>query len=400
MSDLFDRLKNRVDANARRAVDAYTKELAEYRSVAADARGRAALLDFAVALRRLTACLAAEGRPLTSDDLEYIASVGRERGEKGVSLASQRSVLVLHSTLMLRDVQEAAGPTDIYDLMHMLDWISSQGLAASHAFTSGFLDGQRRVVPAVMRIQMLADMLLTGDNAAPELAGGLCLPLSGQYVVTVLRTAGPAALSNGMAREEIIEILVKTYQAPMTWPRTEELVALVPSGDPSAEPAQERALSLARAFTELTGLPCAVGTAAGSVPALAEALALARQVSTAAPVEARPSRTHTVADFFVELSAAGHPHVDQWLRDVAKRLAAGPALVTTLDAFYRCDMNRLLAAAALHIHPRTLDYRLSRVRELTGIEPRSTHGVRVLSTTVARMLAGAWTDLITVGSPS
>jgi DNA-binding PucR family transcriptional regulator len=67
--------------------------------------------------------------------------------------------------------------------------------------------------------------------------------------------------------------------------------------------------------------------------------------------------------------------------------------VTTLDAYYRSDMNRLLTAASLHIHPRTLDYRLRRVRELTGIEPGSTHGVRVLSTAVARMLAGAWSDL-------
>jgi DNA-binding PucR family transcriptional regulator len=52
-------------------------------------------------------------------------------------------------------------------------------------------------------------------------------------------------------------------------------------------------------------------------------------------------------------------------------------------------MNRTSAAAALHIHPRTLDYRLRRVREVTGIDPGSTVGVRLLSATVARTLAVA-----------
>ena len=52
-------------------------------------------------------------------------------------------------------------------------------------------------------------------------------------------------------------------------------------------------------------------------------------------------------------------------------------------------MNRLLAAAYLYVHPRTLDYRLRRARELTGIDPTTTRGVRTLSAAVARILAEA-----------
>ncbi len=64
----------------------------------------------------------------------------------------------------------------------------------------------------------------------------------------------------------------------------------------------------------------------------------------------------------------------------------------TLDAYYRNDMNRLLTAAYLHIHPRTLDYRIQRVRDLTGINPTTTRGIRTLSSIIGRMLAGAWPD--------
>jgi hypothetical protein len=42
----------------------------------------------------------------------------------------------------------------------------------------------------------------------------------------------------------------------------------------------------------------------------------------------------------------------------------------------------------LRVHPRTLDYRLRRVHELTGIDPHSVHGIRALSTAAARSRDG------------
>ncbi len=97
-----------------------------------------------------------------------------------------------------------------------------------------------------------------------------------------------------------------------------------------------------------------------------------------------------MADVFVELAVADVPFVDAWLRTVARRLEPGPDLLRTLDAYYRHDMSRGSTAEALNVHPRTLDYRLRRVRELTDLDPGSTHGVRVLSTAVTRSLSGAW----------
>lgn len=64
-----------------------------------------------------------------------------------------------------------------------------------------------------------------------------------------------------------------------------------------------------------------------------------------------------------------------------------PDLVATLRAYYFNDMNRTAAAAALHIHRRTLDYRLQRVRTATGVDPVSTVGVRLLSAAVGRIVA-------------
>jgi PucR-like helix-turn-helix protein len=60
------------------------------------------------------------------------------------------------------------------------------------------------------------------------------------------------------------------------------------------------------------------------------------------------------------------PVLGRWLAEVATQLSTGPDLVITLSAYCRHDMNRTEAARSLRIRPRTLDYRLQRVRELTG----------------------------------
>lgn len=67
----------------------------------------------------------------------------------------------------------------------------------------------------------------------------------------------------------------------------------------------------------------------------------------------------------------------------AARLAAilaplGPDLLESLEAYLAHDADRRSAAAALHVHPNTLDYRLRRIAELTGRSPLTARGLQVL----------------------
>ena len=101
MADLFQQLRRDADRNARRAVRVYRRELPDYRRIEVSGGGPAAMLDFAVFLRRRTIDLAAAEQPFTADDLAVMESVGEERGTRGVSAAAQRQVLTLHSTLTL-----------------------------------------------------------------------------------------------------------------------------------------------------------------------------------------------------------------------------------------------------------------------------------------------------------
>lgn len=385
MGDFFGMLAKRLDANARKAVQVYARDLPEWRTMAASDREHAAVLDFAVLLRRRTVELASHDQPFTDDDLAVIASVGHERGRAGVSLDSARRVLGMHTTLMvqeMQEVQEAVGTAGLHDHLRMLSWFGQQGIPAQDSYTRGFLDGQRHVLPDAERVQQFATALLAGDPAA-ELAFQLNMPAASHYTVTVVRIADPDFRPAPATRAEILGILIDKDRLPMRWTNRLEFVVLLPA----TNQARERALPLVTAFAESVGRPCAVGATTAGVSALPGALSLARQISQAAPIECVPRRVRTIADVFVELGAARLPEVDQWLRQVAHRLSQGPDLVATLDAYYRHDMNRMATASHLYIHPRTLDYRLRRTRELTGIDPTTTHGVRTLSATVTRVLA-------------
>jgi len=60
-----------------------------------------------------------------------------------------------------------------------------------------------------------------------------------------------------------------------------------------------------------------------------------------------------------------------------------PDLLRTLEAYLAQDLDRRRTAASLHVHPNTLDYRLKRIVELTGLEPATTSGLQLLAGAVA-----------------
>ncbi|WP_105971657.1 PucR family transcriptional regulator [Streptomyces geranii] len=431
MGSLFAELARRATTNARREVETYEREIPELGSLATSSRTRAQTLEYSVWFRRRTVELAPDNGMLTDDDLAYIASMGEARADAGMSPAARQQILRVHTELMLREINEATEARrggDLDELMRIMGWFAPQGERGIGAYRRGFVSVLRGRMPYVEQVSLLARALLSEDGSAAELAQLADLRLAEAYTVLVIRVpvapVGPGDLDND------IEALVKAHQVPITWyPEGEdpgsgtgsgtnrgtgsgtgtgaygagELVALVPEPVSGTAPGhattpapalapEDPVPDLLRDCADVVARPCAAGTATAPLTGLAGAFERARRISRAAPLRRASARLrpHTLADVLVELAVAEVPFVDDWLRTTARRLEPGPDLFVTLDAYYRHDMNRGPAAAALNIHPRTLDYRLRRVRELTDIDPASTHGVRVLTAVVARDLSGAW----------
>jgi hypothetical protein len=384
VGDLFGLLQHRVDANARHAVDVYNREVSEYRAMPADGEIQLNVLDFAVFIRRRTIELAAENRPLGEEDLAIVASIGRQRAEQRLSVPSQQHVLGLHTSLMLQEIHDAARPADVDDLLRLVGWFGPQGVRARAAYLQGYTTGVGRSRSVATKVELLTRALLADEPVEPFLAVQLGMRLAETYRVCVVRLPQDRKAA-AKERAEVLGALLERRRVPVVWTRPDELVLLAADDEPP-----EGTVSVLRELAVALGRPCAVGAVTGNAGALGEALVLARKLSRVAPLEKQPRHLYTVADLFVELAVAELPQVDDWLRSFTERLTSGPDLVLTLDTYYRRDMNRVGTAATLKIHPRTLDYRLQRVRELTGIDPGSAHGVRILTVAVARALAGGW----------
>jgi hypothetical protein len=371
MGALLDVLRARMETNAKQATEAYAREVAEYGSPPDGT------YDFALFLRQRTLDLAPD-RPLTDGDLAAIAAVGCRRARAGFSLASQQQVLALHTSLLLREIHEAARDEDVNDLLRLVGWFGVQGLRARAAYLRGFTDGVGRSRALATRLELLARALLADEPPEPFLVDGVCVRPSGRATVSVLRPVPVPGEPNGggVDRVRVPHRLVAAWLTP-----DEYVVVTAEAGE------RDRALAEVRGAVEAIGHPCRIGSADGTVGRLAAALTSARQVSGVAPPEEHPTRLYAMADLFVELSVAASPAVDVWLRDFGRRLADGPSLVETLHTYYRHDMSRSVTAATLNIHPRTLDYRLRRVRHVTGVDPGSTLGIRVLSAAVTRARA-------------
>ena len=55
-----------------------------------------------------------------------------------------------------------------------------------------------------------------------------------------------------------------------------------------------------------------------------------------------------------------------------------PDLLPTLEAFVATEANRKKAAKQLVCHPNTVDYRLKRIEQITGVDPMKSSGLRAL----------------------
>ncbi|GAB3740615.1 helix-turn-helix domain-containing protein [Amycolatopsis oliviviridis] len=377
MSDLLRQLRSRAEANAKRYVDLCLEELPECAAAARDSRKHQEMLDFAVFTRTRTVELGAEGGPLTADDLAVVESMGLRRGEDGMSFETVRRLLTLHTTATLREIGEASGPRDMDAGMRLLGWLSPQMAVAQRVYTLGYTTGVRRHLPILARVRRFAELALEADPDAPVCADSCGIRLPDRYLVIVVRPSAPP-----VAPSDLVHAAWDRHGIPATWREPDEFVALVPAGE------REVAGALIREVAEIAGQPCSVGVATGPPGTLDEAFALAVRISRVTPAERSPSHLHTVGDVFLELGAAELPEIGSWLHDLARLLDGGPDLVSTLDAYYRYDLSRPRAAASLHIHARTLDFRLRRIRELTGIDPGTAHGIRVLSTVVSWAAAG------------
>ncbi|KOX07895.1 CdaR family transcriptional regulator [Nocardiopsis sp. NRRL B-16309] len=92
---------------------------------------------------------------------------------------------------------------------------------------------------------------------------------------------------------------------------------------------------------------------------------------------------YRLRDVMMEYACAGSPRVRAAMVARIAPVVADAVLRPTLEAVIDAGGNRSRAARALFIHRSTIDYRLGRVRVLTGQDPADSRGLQYLRTALA-----------------
>ncbi|WP_225732677.1 CdaR family transcriptional regulator [Nocardia sp. JCM 34519] len=231
----------------------------------------------------------------------------------------------------------------------------------------------------------IADALLSGQDPV-EWVNDPVIPVADSFLVAVFRLAGTRGGPASALRhrvEAIPGVFLRLDAGGWT-----ALIPLQPGDDGTAT---EAAL-LGRLPAAQAGPPpywVGVGAAHSreAIPVMFhEARVLAELGRCLAHREVLCRRQHLQFEYTVAVSDAARPG----LAAVLAPLDAQPLLAETLEVFVDSGFNQLATARQLNVHRNTVTYRLSRVHELTGLDPHRPADAMTLSAArLARRLESA-----------
>jgi purine catabolism regulator len=193
-------------------------------------------------------------------------------------------------------------------------------------------------------------------------AAGFDIDFSQPARIVVLSTAPGETVDLSVLRHELEETLGRARASHLVTERDGTVVALVQGVEPELRALLEQLLA---------GQPGAVAGIGRPFATLAEARHSHRDAELAVRGAARSAAPRALAfedfDLGTLLVSEAQP---AWLgpkvEQLMAQLHANPPLHETLKSWFEHDLDIAAAAAALHLHPNSLRYRLTRIEELLG----------------------------------
>ena len=392
---LLTPLLENVDALAARGAKAMRTQLPAY--AAQDERFDADVLD---QVRRNSAAILSamiDGREATAEDHAFQRSAAMRRARSGFALEDYLSAYRVGQKVLWDAI--AAEAEEQHVSPGLVCWLASHLMqhidyAAEHAAQSYVEFRQHGLADAARERRDLLEHLLEGrlPDSGPLAAAanryGITATTPALVAVAVSLTAdetqeGPALASASLARAGLHEM------TSLVVVRQSEIVAVMTLGhDPDPEPLIVR-LDRAEQALRAEGVPLAIGVSARAesvdeLPqAYGEALTAVRFVGKDGGVA---SLTRLSSFEYLALCAdtTAHrlqdPDVVRFLNDDRNR---GGILIATIRAYAEADMNLKEAAARLHVHPNTAQYRFAKVEELSGLNPKRFADLHALVVAIA-----------------
>ncbi|WP_335939473.1 PucR family transcriptional regulator [Streptomyces sp. PTD5-9] len=374
------RLRARVPSLTARVVDRLLSDLPVYADLPPEEIS-GDIADIVQHNLRLFADVVEYRRPATEADLAQQRDSAAQRAEEGVPLDAILTAYQVGTAMCWQEAARGALPGDLPVVLEIADRIMVLQRQLTSAVSSAYLEarqildsqehgGRHALMTALLNGEPLDRFTHpTGPRPATRYLA-LTLALA-PHPDELAQSPGPGA--GFAARRKIRRIrtvLDRFAGAPV-------LTALDASGGtvllPAAEPPDWHGPDGLRALIDeaarAAGVP--VTAAAETVGPEDVPAAVARNTEIVDLVErtGRPPGLYRLADVLLEYQLSRPSEALHGLAQLLGPLEAKPELLHTLETYLELGLDRRTTAAALHIHPNTVDYRIRRIGRLTGLSP-------------------------------
>jgi hypothetical protein len=338
--------------------------------------------------------------PIFDDELTEIRSSAARRAEERVPLDAVLAAYHVGGRIGWEALVEGARPEERDELIVAAGRVLEFVHQVTGAVASAYLE-ERQSIYGEERdaLRAVASALLAGEPA-DKLAARVGLAVAPAYVVLEMGIGEHSdETDHGVGGAVAARRKLRRVQGRLErWAGQPVLGLLEPAGGPALiatmpEEADKIVLGLSELLADLNdaaGTTVTAGVAVASTVAdLVNATQQAADVLALATGLGRGPGAYSLTDVLLEYQLSRPSDALPALGLLLEPLARNPDLVLTLQTYLEHDLDRRGTAAALHVHPNTLDYRLRRVVDLTGIDPSTSRGLQLVGAALAaRRLRG------------
>lgn len=378
---LLDRLDALADAIGRETADAVVLEVKAFGPVR-DAALSQEVFELSRDHVRAFVSAARRGRPPSAEELEIVRQRAAQRAREMVPLTAMlQAYLVGHRTLLHAITREAgtgaASRGAVLDVLYVLAdrlpticSIMVDTYVQTERGELADLEADRREL-----IETLLESRIAVRSELVRRAAVLGLEPDHSHVVALAGVVSDPEMEvpPSSVRRWVAEAIARASAGPrraFVVIRGAEIVAILDGPGSAARMVLERAAeSLSRTSGVL--LTAGIGTPFTGVAGVRASYDEARRALR----HSTPQKRFVVGPgdvlLFDELTASVDQSVSELVPSQTRKALSQPALHATLEAFVSANQNVVDAANALGIHPNSLRYRLSRIAQLTGRDPRT-----------------------------
>ncbi|MFJ8016116.1 PucR family transcriptional regulator [Streptomyces sp. NPDC096339] len=314
-------------------------------------------------------------------ELARISESSARRADEGVPLEAVVGAYHFGAEECAAQVLATAGPGDLADVLLVQRRLLGYLRLVSCAVAAGYVQERQAALgdEQVARQSLLSRLLEGGNPQAAADRAGIRLPPS-YLVLGITMGPHPDELRPGVnhsvaARRKLRrlrnELQRQTPGVPLSVLSGDGGLVLIPYETPASDFAaadRERLTRLVEQLGLMCGAELLVAAAAAAPDGVADAARMVGEVRRVAEASGRGPGLYLLDDVLLEYQLSRPSPARDGLAALLGPLSGRPELLDTLRTFLACGLDRRRAAARLQVHPNTVDYRLRRATELTGLD--------------------------------